>query len=309
LPSRPNDLEMLRYTLTGGFHWLYKVDQPRTRTLLQNLLAALRSIKNAKFLSQCGEWLAWLDCFESDSWAKETLQNSLGNLTEHPAVLEGAWYAMVRAVFPHIPDKEQPAVGEQSQRAIARIVDFGSAAKLAIDQYFVEVNQLPPTQRPSEAADWVKWTLGLFDFAAVRFRFQAEEQSRKASDGKTDAVMVIAWWESAEPILDVVLKIPTAGIAFHLVEGFNDLIKFDILRGLHWLRRATEASLSNGLVTDITAASLTIRMLERTIAEHLVSLKTQNSLRDDFVAILEAYLEAGWPGAVQLAAQIETIVR
>ena len=56
------------------------------------------------------------------------------------------------------------------------------------------------------------------------------------------------------------------------------------------------------------AADLTIKILERILAEHRTSL-SGGQLRSDFVQTLEAYLQVGWPKAMRLAFQLESIFR
>src|SRR5262249_29038625 len=79
LPSRPEDHDVLRHTMKVGFEWLYKINPPRKKNLPQNLLEALRPIKDAKFLSLCGNWLACLHYGKGNSWADQTLRNRFDN--------------------------------------------------------------------------------------------------------------------------------------------------------------------------------------------------------------------------------------
>jgi hypothetical protein len=168
---------------------------------------------------------------------------------------------------------------------------------------------MPASEQPVEPPKWPKRTREIFNFTAVRFRFRAEEQCGFSirAEGKTSEA--ISWFRSVEPIIDAVNHLPYPEIAYHLVQGLEQVSECDIELGLQWIRKVTTAGVPYGLANEPMAAGLTINILEKALAAHHISLRGKGSLFSDFAAILEEYLEIGWDGAWRLNFQIENILR
>jgi hypothetical protein len=146
---------------------------------------------------------------------------------------------------------------------------------------------------------------------ATEFQFSVEGHAKQwatVQQVQRDAKMV-AWWETSVPILEVLLSMLYPGVTFHLIKGLEHLVSLDVGRTLRWLRRATLAGVPMGLANESLAADHTIGILERILAEHRASLAAGTETRSDFVQILEAYLQAGWPRAIRPAVQFESIFR
>ena len=64
-----------------------------------------------------------------------------------------------------------------------------------------------------------------------------------------------------------------------------------------------------GLNVESLAADTTIKILEEIFASHKFALAGKSEMRLDSVQTLEAYLQIGWPKAMRLAIQLESIFR
>ncbi len=291
------------------FCWLRNNDPSRADQLLRNLLRETRSLNSTKLRSHCGEWLATLWFSQGEVWAEDTLISAIASIRDNTDELEGALRATVNELLPRPP--KEPILAEQRQRALDFLVRLLSEANQAIQTYSAELAAVPLSERPNEVLAWGRKVTQLFDYVAREFHFCAEEHVKQwatAQSTETET-QVTVWWESVERILDALLAMPYPGFVFSVIQGLEHLVNLDIQRSVYWMRKATLASVPAGLANESLAADRTIEILRRILAEHKTSLAKEDELRSDFVQILEAYLQVGWPKAVQLAVQIDSIFR
>ncbi|MCI0659782.1 MAG: hypothetical protein L0220_01780 [Acidobacteria bacterium] len=310
LPESPDSMDVIKGALQNGwFRQLHKNDPARAISLLKGLIAACRQIGDSETLHNYGKWIGAMEWFDNERWAHDWLEEMMGNFPEHSIELSGAGDLAIRAVFPHKEDREYDPTEEEKIRAINLTRRILLASGMAIHAYHNEIQNMPASERPAEPPKWSKRTRKIFNFAAVRFRFRAEEQCGFSirAEGKTSEA--ISWFRSVEPIIDAVNHLPFPEIAYHLVQGLEQVSECDIELGLQWIRKVTAAGVPYGLANEPMAAGLTINILEKALAAHHISLRGKGSLFSDFAAILEAYLEIGWDGAWRLNFQIENILR
>jgi hypothetical protein len=310
LPESPDSLDVIKDALQNGwFRQLHKNDPARAIALLKGYIAACRQIGDSETLQHCGKWIGAMEWFDNERWAHDWLEEMMGNFPEQSIELSGAGDLAIRAVFPHKEDREYEPTEEERIRAINLASRILLAGGMAIHAYHNEIQNMPVSERPAESPKWAKRTRDIFNFAAVRFHFTAEEQcgfSIRAEEKSSDA---ISWFRSVEPIIGAVNHLPFPEIAYHLIQGLEQVSKCDIELGLQWIRKVTAAGVPYGLANEPMAAGLTINILEKALAAHHISLRGKGSLFSDFAAILEAYLEIGWDGAWRLNFQIENILR
>jgi len=310
LPTRAGTLGVIKGTLRDSwFWWLRNNDSIRADQLLRNLLAAARLRNSTELRRACGMWLAALSFFEGEVWASEAISSAIGSIKDSLDELGGAQRVALDELLPRT--QKRPGSVEQRHRAKGFLLRLLSAADQALKAYEMEIANQSPSDRPSELPQWVKQVAEFFNSTARQFSFSAKEQSKQWGVVQHDErkEQVTAWWETVEPILDALLAMPHPRIAYDLINGLEHLVDLDVQRSLHWLRRVTLASVPAGLATESLAADHTMGILERILAEHKVSLAVGSALRSNFIKILEAYLQVGWPRAMRLAIHLESIFR
>lgn len=309
LPKQPGTLGVLLGTLQRHwFWWLRNNDAERANKLLRNLLTAARLRDSTKLRNACGSWLAALCFFKDEAWACDALGNAIVNVRDNIDELEGAQRVAINEVLPRIP-KELSQI-KKNQRAMDFLLRLLRAANQSLEAYRTETINLPLSDRPTKPPVWVNRVAGFFDHVAIEFQFSAEGHVKHwmtAEQHEVDAQLAF-WWETVELILETILTLPHPGIAFRYIKGLEQLVNFDVCSSLLWLRRVTLAGAPVGLANESLAADCTIGILERILSEHRGSL-AEGQLRSDFVQILEEYLKVGWPKAMRLAFQLESIFR
>jgi hypothetical protein len=311
LPNRAGTIRVLRKTLHSCWYgWLRNSDAARAEQFFNNLLKAARLCNSAELRSHRGALLAALWFFEGETWAGEALRNALDSITGNADELKGAGQNAVHELLPRSP-KEPPSPVAERQRVQDFLLQLLKAANQALLAYHAEVATRVLSDGANEPAPWVKKVSDFFYDVATEFDFSAEGHAKQWTSAQTDdkEAKISAWWQTVEPILETLLAIPHPGIVFKLIEGLEHFIDLDLQRSLYWIRKATLASAPAGLVNEPLAADRTIEILSRILAGHKKSLLDENVLRSDLIQILESYLNVGWPKAVQLAVQIETIFR
>jgi hypothetical protein len=311
LPNRAGTIGVLRKTLHPSWYgWLRNSDAARAEQFFNKLLTAARLCNSAELRSHCGALLTALWFSEGETWVNEALRNALDSITDNADELKGAQEYAVHELLPRSP-KEPPIPVEKHQRVQDFLLQLLKGANEALRVYRAEVTNITPSDGANEPAPWVKKVSNFFYDVATEFDFSAEGHAKQWTSAQTDdkEAKISAWWQTVEPILEALLAIPHPSIVFKLIEGLEHFIDLDLQRSLYWIRKATLASAPAGLVNEPLAADRTIEILSRILADHKKSLLDENVLRSDLIQILESYLNVGWPKAVQLAVQIETIFR
>jgi hypothetical protein len=316
LPGRAGTVGLLHRTLRDlWFRWLRGIDRERAASVLKKLLEGARTLNYHKFRSDCGEWLGGLYLYEGEAWAGEILQSSVDQLRENLAEVWGAYDCALIMLFPRKYDEDEkdlpPTTDEQRRRAVGFVVRVLDAARKTLEAYMAEVRELDVAARPQENPDWVGQAARLFEQAGLRIHFWAQHQAREwpGEDRTRRDAMVAAFWDVTEPIFEALVAMPYPGIVFHLIEALEPLAPYDATRVIHWMRQATLASAPYGLAAESFAADRAVKILRQILADHTVSLASQEQVREDFIKTLEAYVDAGWADAIQLAVQLERIYR
>jgi hypothetical protein len=288
------------------FWWLRNEDAARADQLLKDLLAAARRRDATELRGACGNWLAALWFFKSETWAQEILESFLTFFRDNIDELNGAQNLAIYLLLPRTPKETSH---EQKERALSFLVGLLNAANQVLETSKDEIERLSSSDAAEDPSLWVRKIFGFFSHTAIEFQFSAEGHAKRWASDTAATADLPEWWATVEPILDAIIALPHPGVVYHLIEGLEHLIAFDVQRSLRWLRKVTLASVPQGLNVESLAADTTVKILEQILAEHKFSLAAGDEMRLDFVETLEAYLQIGWPKAMRLAIQVESIFR
>jgi len=290
----------------GWLWWLRTENADRADQLLQEFLRTARSRNATEFKSASGSWVAALWFSKAEAWAYDALESFITSLRENLDELNGAKDVAIKLLLPRTPQESRP---EEQQRALAFLVKLLSTANQVLESGKEEIEKLPASAVGNDSLSWARKVFGFFDRTAIEFRFSAEGHVKEWASEAEATAQIQEWWRIVGPILDAIITLPHPGFAYHLIEGLEYIIPLDAQRGLHWLRKITLASVPLGLNVESLAADTTIKILEKTLAEHKFALASGDEMRMDFVQTLEAYLQIGWPKAMLLAIRLESIFR
>ena len=308
LPTQRGSAGVLQGPLSynGWLWWLWNENRDRANQLLRDFLIAAHSRNEAKFQIACGSWIAALWFSKGETWAYEILESFVTSLRDNLDELNGAQNSALSLLLPRTPKESRP---EERQRALTFLVKLLNVANQVLEASKEEIESLSASGAEEDSFSWVRKIFEFFNHTAYEFQFSAEGHAKQWTSNEEAMTQLPERWNTVEPILDAIIALPHPGVVYHLIEGLEYLIPFDVQRGIHWLRKITLASVPQGLNVESLAADTTIKILEKTLAEHKFALASGDEMRIDFVQTLEAYLQVGWPKAMLLAIRLESIFR
>lgn len=292
------------------FWYLRSRDQERAERLLDCLTTAAKSFQALDILRTCGILYANLSIFLSDDSATFKITTMCENVRENLSELGGALQVASDTIFPK--EINENFTTEHKARAVNFIVVFFNQANAELNAFFERHNSIQESEREKKSPQWVKTIMNHFDHLARIIQVSAEQINKVESEEReTEAIKakINEWWENSEPIMNKLLDMPYPQFAYHLLEAITHVTWSDGgRRGMPWLRRITMASAPLGLTVHQVAADKTIQILENVLADH-ISLPAGSELRDDFIQVLEAYLQIGWARAMHLAIKLDSMLR
>ncbi len=309
LTTRADALAVIHGIITDSwFRWLRENNQTRADQLLRDLWGAAHVCDSKNLRHVCGEWLAAVYLIKGELWAKEVLESALEHLKDYTHEIEGALSFTTGILLPRKPI--DPIPEDHRIRSVRILVGVLEKVKKSIDEY-EEAMKPASLQEPSQTPEWIKQVAGFFHDVSTEFQFSVKGYSNHWI-GFNETVRdqkIALWWETAEPILKALLIFPEPAVVFDIIEGLEYLIDKDTSNVLEWLRKSTAASVPKGLSYERQAEEKTIKILGRVLSEHKVSLASDTKLRLDFIQILDAYMQVGWPEALKMGLQIDSIFR
>jgi len=125
----------------------------------------------------------------------------------------------------------------------------------------------------------------------------------------------MAYFEQCVPILEALLSSRTDGqphvasaTAFNLMKVFNATLAYDPELVVRLAAKACRAAARFGYEYESLAITETVNLVERIIADHHELLR-KTDVAAAITEILDAFVHAGWPAAVQLVMRLDTALR
>jgi hypothetical protein len=311
LPTQSGTVDAVRAALVDRwFLFLRNRDAERADRLVRSLWRAAHIQGNHELRRELSELVTALWVQKREESAQEALSEASASPIDFLSELGGIVQFAGVGLFPS--ESETEFLNEEQKVATSELlVEALSSAKRGVETYAAQLEKADHRQEPANHPDWVQVPSRMFSYISGRIRFSAERLSIRLRDMSAEDIRseMRNWWSYTEPIIDVLLSIPHPSFAFNLVEGLERLIEFDFKKTLHWISRATTASAPAGFAGEFLAQSRVIYILERTLADHRVSLVDDQEVRADFLATLEAFLAVGDPRAMALATKLDSIYR
>jgi hypothetical protein len=331
---------VMKFALSGGwFWWLRHRDEARAERLLEALLSSAHANGNRELREQIARYFGVL-CFAYDpEWTRGCRARMLGDSAAWSDELHGVLREAITRVWPREGSVQEDGEPDATPRARALAIEILLTVAGRLTRYDEEHRALPVDKRSAEHATWVTTQASASHVASAEFRIASIAWVRAlaapdelaglselndggaapdedADDGGASVTRapptveeLAAWLDASIPLLEAVLAFPQAASAYDLVEGCDALARVIPIPTLRLLRQVTEMSAKTGLTTDGMAADRTIEILAHVLAKDNGALASDTRARVDYLRVLEAYLDAGWPKAIDLALRIETIFR
>lgn len=293
-----------------------------------------------------GAALGQFHCVSAHHWTEKTLSRLLKAPSYWANELDCVLWQAARVLLPRGRSRKRPLLAqkpeivERAQALVVRILQCFAGALQAHDlerasheyeepeldrwRYLLEGNFKVIADCFNKAA--IRWlrTLApeLMATACPGLLYDEEENGDRLFEDLSDqgaeapmagfvsrAAAMRAWWAQTEPVLEVLLKAPAPLVAPSFVEGLRLCAYLDAPRTMSWLRRYVDEAVTRGRLSDKSTADIAVGLLAQVFADDDGELASQADFRADYLHALDAYLSIGWPKAVEIALQVETLFR
>jgi hypothetical protein len=117
------------------------------------------------------------------------------------------------------------------------------------------------------------------------------------------------FYHEAKETIDLLCSCGIPSVAHHLLETLEGMIAFDQRDVFLQIGRVVEGGKRGGYQYESMAADLSVRLVERYLAEYRSLLETDDECRRVLIAVLDTFISAGWPAALRLSYRLQDIFR
>lgn len=157
---------------------------------------------------------------------------------------------------------------------------------------------------------------GLRKFAhelGIRIQFATEGLS-KARSSHGNAESTSEGWgtrflrEGAE-LLDILQEIPFPEVVHSLLETFEELVESSPPEVLQRIAAAVRTGIESAYQHESLGVGLAVTLVRRYLADHRRLLQEDRQCREALISILDTFVRAGWPAAMELTFRLDEIFR
>lgn len=281
----------------------------RALDLIRKLLSRLPEERDEEakarshFICMLVDYAIW----EDDQWAKEVLARWQNNPLSFPASMAKAGHRLVEYIKPE-------HLGIRLERARELLIADLHATAQGLAHLHDKCVDLPQDELQR------KWKLlyGLFDEAVMRIYFASDidPNFRERKEHPLDDQQRMQFFQAALPVLEKVLSFGKqqetgmllAPTAHHFMEILNGMLRYDPALVLRLAAEVVTCSKRFNYNLDSLALGEVVKLVEAILADHREEVQDDASVKN-LLEVLDAFVEAGWPEALQLVWRLDEIYR
>jgi hypothetical protein len=115
--------------------------------------------------------------------------------------------------------------------------------------------------------------------------------------------------EESGKLFDLLSREPHPSTVHHLIETLQSLLEIDPRQVLLRITSIVEAGKGGGYQSESLAVELIVGVVNRIFADYRPMLQDYQEMRTAIVTMLDIFVEAGWPQAIQLTYRLDEIFR
>jgi hypothetical protein len=285
-----------------------RFDRARTATLIQKLLSRIdggdddadgKAATNLVLLVT--DYAVGFD----ENWAKEIMKSWRDRPLEHATQLAVAGRRLVANMKPQ-----------------TKTPDFQRAQKLLLAHLEAVTQGLAELQKSNEPREGVqKKARKLYDVvneAVMRTYFSADVDSklRQRVENPLDDIGREKFFRDSLPVLKRILAFglnPETGMllaptAHYFMQLLNGVLRYDPPLVLGMAAQVAESSKRFSYNLDSIALRETVRLVEALLADHRHKIQDTTSI-NNLLTLLDSFVDAGWPEALQLVWRLDEVYR
>jgi hypothetical protein len=208
------------------------------------------------------------------------------------------------------PQQNRPSF-EKARKLLIEHLD--SAARGLIELQKIAINE----GKPPPPKSW-RQLYGIIDEAVLRIYFAADVDAnlRQRSEYPLDDITRPKFFHDVLPILEKILsfgKLPEAGVllaptAHHFMQLLNGMLKYDPQLILRLAADVIESSKRYDYNLDGLAMKEVVKLVESLLADYREDIQDDRSVTH-LLNVLDAFVQAGWPDALNLVWRLDEVYR
>jgi hypothetical protein len=198
-----------------------------------------------------------------------------------------------------------------------RVIDFMARTAARSTSQLNGLLNVDPTATPQPAdaiAAQVKRLASVLDALASSLFFVASavakaQDTAESPDGRTNSLLIKRLYREGASILDSLANVGLAHVAHHVLEALELMVPTDPTGIFLLIARVVRAAKLTNYQYDALAQGIVIRLVERYLAEYAELLANNDACRTAVLDVLDIFVSAGWPQAVQLTYRLSDAYR
>jgi len=285
-------------------------DKPRSMTLIDKLLARIDEQDDDSEEKARGS-LVWMvvdyAVCDDNQWAKQTLRRWQENALQFPASISISGQRLIAYIEP-----KQPQVLLERARSLL-FVHLNMAAKGLTTLQKKDAN-IPQEEIQKK---W-KQLYGVIDETVMRFYFALDIDSnlRQRKENPLDDKTRKQFFSDILPILEKIIGFgnqPETGMllaptAHHFMELLRGILSYDPALTLRLAADVVRSSKRFSYNLDSLAMTEVVKLVETILADYRDQVQEEASIKN-LLELLDAFVEAGWPQALNLVWRLDEIYR
>jgi hypothetical protein len=242
-----------------------------------------------------------------DQWAKETIARWQESTLKYSTSVSTAGRRLIEYITP------QPSGGPLA-RARSLLLNHLNAVAIGLCSLQKKDANIPQEELQKKS----KLLYMVIHEAIMRIYFAADVNAdlRQRKEHPLSDEQRVKFFQDALPVLERVLSFgrqPDTGkllapTAHHFMELLNGILRYDPRLALRMATEVVSCSKPFGYNLDSMAMRETVKLVESILADHRESVQEEASIKN-LLKLLDAFVEAGWPEALNLVWRLDEIYR
>ncbi|MCP5488593.1 MAG: ATP-binding protein [Verrucomicrobia bacterium] len=278
--------------------------------ILKRIYDNIRSEKSDTLLQQLVDIVVWLALSQANTWAREIMESFLADPVSHPRELQRATLEVLELLTPQWTSRDD--CRPQTERSKAWLIRAIHAAADGL-RNFCESKTDPNSEEAQKIAHGL---YGVIDEVVTRTYFAAGLFKESKNNPPVSFEELHRYFTEMRPVLEEVLNVSNvarggmlaAPTAHHFMQLLNGVLACDPKVVLGMATRVVKASLSGSFQFDSMAVREVVSLVESILSDHRVDARDQESLQY-LLDLLDIFVDAGWPEALNLAWRLDEVFR
>ncbi len=206
-------------------------------------------------------------------------------------------------------DSPDPVADAARRRALGLLTELARTASAQVTSLADRLVPLPPSERPHQEVTRLGHAARILNDIAKQLYFASGVVESESDEVPVTRAQQRRFLEEGTPLLDQLDGVGWPDIAHTLVETLEGLLPLaprDVFLRIATVVRSGE---QRGYQYESLAAGAMVRIVERFVASYRTLLREDGQCREALIAILNAFVRAGWPAAQRLTHRLDELSR